>query len=101
MRTKLVTTRTECRVEKKIPPTNLQTPFISAVAIERDEEEGFAQNEMQDADGDEKSEAFPNFERRHEQNISDEHLLDLLVAFRGAAEKQDRRRGRDHVGETD
>jgi hypothetical protein len=39
---------------------------------------------MEDTDSDKKSEAFPNFKGRYEQNISDKHVLDFLVTFRRA-----------------
>src|SRR6266542_1080110 len=44
---------------------------------------------MEDAHRDKKCKAFPNFIRRYEQNIANQHVLDFLVAFRRAAEQQD------------
>ena len=41
---------------------------------------------MHNADSNEEGEAFPNFQGRHEQNITDKHLLDLLVSFRSLNE---------------
>jgi len=77
-------------VEEKIPPAHAQTFLVSPITIERDEQERAAENEMEDADDDKKREAFPNFMRRYEQNIANQHVLDFLVAFRRAAEQQDR-----------
>ena len=56
---------------------------------------------MQHADGDKERETFPDFSGAHEQDIADQHLFDFFVAFRGAAQQQDRR-GRGHdVGNAD
>src|SRR5439155_27297599 len=70
-------------------PADTQPLLVGTVTIERDEQEILAQNEMEDADDDKKCEAFPNFMRRYEQNIANQHVLDFLVAFRRAAEQQD------------
>src|SRR5205814_3431373 len=67
----------EYGIEKEIPPAHTQTFLVSPIAIERDEQEIFAQNEMEDADSDKKCEAFPNFIRRYEQNITNQHVLDF------------------------
>ena len=45
---------------------------------------------MENADDKKKSEAFPDFERCNEQDIPDQHLFDFFVAFRRAAQEQDR-----------
>jgi hypothetical protein len=74
----------ENSVEEKIPPTHTQTFLVSRIAIERNQQKISAQTEMEDADNGKKREAFPNFMRRYEQNISDKHVLDFLVAFRRA-----------------
>ena len=93
--------QTEDRVKEKIPPAHAQTFFVSRIAIEGDEQKISAQNEMENTDDDKKCEAFPNFTRRHEQNISDEHVFDFLVAFRRAAQEQDRGGRRHDVGDAD
>src|SRR5207249_11922259 len=67
----------ENSVEEKIPPAHAQTFLVSPIAIERDEQERAAQTEMEDADRDEKCKAFPNFIRRYEQNIANQHVLDF------------------------
>src|SRR6266513_5873909 len=56
---------------------------------------------MQKADRDEKRKAFPNFMRRHKQNVAHQHLLDLFVAFRRAAEEQDRSSSRHDIRNSD
>src|SRR5438034_8899785 len=56
---------------------------------------------MEDADDDKKCEAFPNFMRRYEQNIANQHVLDFLVAFRRAAEQQDRSSSSHDVRDSD
>src|SRR5437773_6034859 len=56
---------------------------------------------MEDADRDEKRKAFPNFQRSHKQNVAHQHLLDLFVSFRGAAEQQDRSSSRHHIRNSD
>ena len=37
----------------------------------------------------------------HEKNITDKHVLDFLVAFRGAAQQQDGRRRRHDIADAD
>ena len=71
--------------------------LVGAVAIERDEKEISAQDEMKNSDCREESKTFPNLLWRHEQNVADEHLFDLFVSFRGAAEEQDGRGRGDHI----
>ncbi len=82
----------EKRVKQKIPPAHAQAMLVGAVAIEGDEQERLAQGEMNNADEEKKPEAFPDLRRTHEQDIADEHVLDFLVAFRGAAQEQARPR---------
>jgi len=76
--------QTENGVEEKIPPTHTQTFLVSRIAIERNQQKISAQTEMEDTDSGKKCEAFPNFMRRYEQNIANQHVLDFLVAFRRA-----------------
>src|SRR5207245_10280522 len=77
-------------VEEKIPPAHAKSFLVSPVAIERHQQERAAQNEMEDADDNKKCKAFPNFMRRYEQNIANQHVLDFIIAFRRATEQQDR-----------
>ena len=49
---------------------------------------------MENADRNKKRETFPNLRRRHQQNITDQHLLDFFVALRRATKKEDRGGGR-------
>src|SRR5439155_247220 len=93
--------QTKNGVEEKIPPAHAQTFLVSLITIERDEQERAAQNEMEDADRNEKRKAFPNFMRRYEQNIANQHVLDFLVAFRRAAEQQDRSSSSHDVRDSD
>src|SRR5207245_11115474 len=67
-------------VEEKIPPAHAQTFLVSPIAIERDEQERAAQNQIEDADAEKKCKAFPHFMGRYEQNIANQHVLDFLVA---------------------
>src|SRR5207249_11909334 len=79
----------ERRIKKKVPPANSQPLLISPVPIEGDEQEIPAEDEMQNADDCKKSEAFPYLQRCDEQDISNQHLFDLLIAFGRAAQEQD------------
>ena len=56
---------------------------------------------MHAPDESEESEAFPNVKRTDEQDITDEHVLDLLVALGRPAEEQDRSGGRHHITNSD
>src|SRR6516165_1006305 len=56
---------------------------------------------MESADRSEESEPFPNFAWCYQQNISDQHVLDFFVAFRGAAQQQHSCCSRDHIGNSD
>src|SRR5947207_397908 len=58
--------QTEDGVKQKVPPTHAQAFLVGPVSIERYEEKVFAQDKMKNSDGNEKSEAFPNFQGRHE-----------------------------------
>ncbi len=84
-------------VKEKIPPAHAVSLFVRALAIEGNEQEWFAQNEVQKSDRNEKCEAFPNFQRSNEENIPHEHVLNFFVAFGRAAQQQDGGGRRDHV----
>src|SRR3954462_11782198 len=56
---------------------------------------------MHEPNENEESATFPNVERTNEQDIPDEHVLDFLVAFGRAAEKQDGGGSGDHIADSD
>src|SRR5213075_1258453 len=82
-------------------PADTQPFLVSAIPVEGNEEKIPAQDEMQKADDRKKSEAFPNLERRDQQNISDQHLFDLFIALGGAAQEQNCGSRRNDVSDTD
>jgi len=55
---------------------------------------------MYDSDRGKEREASPNIGGTNKQDITHEHIFDLLVAFRGATEKKDCRRRSDDIADT-
>src|SRR5262245_28279983 len=55
---------------------------------------------MYDSHRSKEREAFPNIGGTNKQDITHEHVLDLLVAFRGATEKKDCRRRSNDIADT-
>ncbi len=56
---------------------------------------------MDGANKKKKSETFPDIDRSNKQDVADEHVFDFLVALRGPAQEEHRRRRRHDVANAD
>jgi len=102
MATEDVTHESERRVKKENPKKRtLIAQAFRFIVVHGNEQEFFAEDEMEEADGGVKDGRLNHFRTGDGKNISDEHVLKVFGFAGGLAHQQNGRRRSDRIGNAD